>query len=38
MDESRIKVYKIGDVAKILGISADSMRYYEKMGIVKPIK
>lgn len=38
MDESRIKVYKIGDVAKILGISADSMRYYEKMGIVKPYK
>lgn len=38
MDESRIKAYKIGDVAKILGISADAMRYYEKMGIVKPYK
>lgn len=38
MDESSIKAYKIGDVAKILGISPDAMRYYEKMGIVKPYK
>lgn len=30
--------YKIGDVAKILGISADLLRYYEKKGVVKPLK
>ena len=30
--------YKIGDVAKILGISPDLLRYYEKKGVVKPIK
>ena len=30
--------YKIGDVAKILGISADLLRYYEKKGVVRPIK
>lgn len=30
--------YKIGDVAKILGISADLLRYYEKKGVVKPEK
>lgn len=31
-------LYKIGDVAKLLGISADLLRYYEKKGIVKPYK
>lgn len=30
--------YKIGDVAKILGISPDLLRYYEKKGVVQPIK
>jgi len=30
--------YKIGDVSKILGISPDLMRYYEKKGIVRPCK
>lgn len=30
--------YKIGDVSKMLGISRDIMRYYEKKGIVKPHK
>ncbi|MDD3192980.1 MAG: MerR family transcriptional regulator [Oscillospiraceae bacterium] len=28
------KNYKIGEVANILGISADTIRYYEKMGIL----
>ena len=30
--------YKIGDVAKILGISPDLLSYYEKKGVVKPVK
>lgn len=30
--------YKIGDVAKILGISTDLLRYYEKKGVVHPVK
>jgi DNA-binding transcriptional MerR regulator len=30
--------YKIGNVAKILGISPDLLRYYEKKGVVKPTK
>ena len=30
--------YKIGDVARILGISPDLLRYYEKKGIVHPVK
>ena len=30
--------YKIGDVAKILGISPDLLRYYEKKGVVNPVK
>lgn len=30
--------YKIGDVAKILGISPDLLRYYEKKGVVLPMK
>ena len=33
--ESRMrKTYKIGEVANILGVSADTIRYYEKAGIV----
>ncbi|MDR3209111.1 MAG: MerR family transcriptional regulator [Oscillospiraceae bacterium] len=30
--------YKIGDVARILGISSDLIRYYEEKGVVKPEK
>ena len=30
-------MYKIGDVAKILGISPDLLRYYQKKGVVKPV-
>ena len=30
--------YKIGDVARILGISTDLIRYYEKKGVVTPVK
>lgn len=30
--------YKIGDVARILGISPDLLRYYEKKGVVTPEK
>ena len=30
--------YKIGDVARILGISPDLIRYYEEKGVVSPTK
>ena len=30
--------YKIGDVARILGISPDLIRYYEEKGVVSPLK
>jgi len=30
--------YKIGDVARILGVSTDLIRYYEKKGVVTPVK
>jgi len=30
--------YKIGDVARILGISTDLIRYYEEKGVVSPAK
>ena len=30
--------YKIGDVAGILGISPDLIRYYEEKGVVSPAK
>ncbi len=29
--------YKIGDVTQRLGISADTLRYYEKIGLLPPI-
>jgi DNA-binding transcriptional MerR regulator len=31
-------LYKIGDVAKVLGISTNTLRYYEKRGLVNPVK
>ncbi len=33
-----MKKYKIGDVAKILGVTTDTLRYYEKENIVTPHK
>ena len=30
-------LYKIGDVARILGVSPDILRYYEKKGLLKKI-
>ncbi len=30
--------YKIGDISKVLGISPDLVRYYEKKGVVTPTK
>ncbi len=38
MERKHMEKYKIGDVAKILGISPDLLRYYEKKGVVKPTK
>ena len=29
-------IYKIGDVSKILNISSEMIRYYEKCGFIKP--
>jgi len=29
--------YKIGDVANLLGISADTLRYYEKIGLLPQV-
>jgi len=30
--------YKIGDVQTLLGISADTLRYYEKIGLLPPVQ
>ncbi|MDO7977475.1 MerR family transcriptional regulator [Oceanotoga teriensis] len=30
------KFLRIGEISKFYGISTDTLRYYEKMGIVKP--
>ena len=29
-------IYKIGDVSKILNISNEMIRYYEKCGVIEP--
>ncbi|MDR1573189.1 MAG: MerR family transcriptional regulator [Clostridiales Family XIII bacterium] len=31
-------LYKIGEIAEILGVTRDTLRYYEKRGIVSPVK
>ena len=28
--------YKISEIAKLYGIGADSLRYYEKIGVLRP--
>ena len=30
--------YQIGDIAKIVGLSCDTLRFYEKKGIIKAKK
>ena len=32
-----MKSYRIGDVTRLLGISADTLRYYEKIGLLPAI-
>ncbi|MCH7829634.1 MAG: heavy metal-responsive transcriptional regulator [Proteobacteria bacterium] len=32
-----MKGYRIGDVTKLLGISADTLRYYEKIGLLPAV-
>lgn len=32
------KLFKIGELSKLYGIGVDSIRYYEKMGILHPIR
>lgn len=33
-----MKTYKIGEIAKMLGISAETIRNYEKKGLICPYK
>lgn len=33
-----LKTYKIGEIAKLLGISAETVRNYEKKGLIEPYK
>ena len=28
--------YKIGEISKLYGIGADSLRYYEELGVLRP--
>ncbi len=30
--------HRIGDVTRLLGLSADTLRYYEKIGLLPPVK
>ena len=34
---TRHRTYKIGDVTELLGLSADTLRYYEKSGVLPKI-
>ncbi len=34
---NKSRVYKIGDVAELLGLTADTLRYYEKCGVLPKI-
>lgn len=36
-DSCSVNSYRIGDVVKLLGISADTLRYYEKIGLLPAI-
>ena len=38
MHPSEKKYYTIGDISKLYGIGADSLRYYERKGILHPIR
>jgi len=35
---SSIKLYRISDVSKLLGLSADTLRYYEKISLLPKIQ
>ena len=35
--ENRTQVYKISDIAELTELSADTLRYYEKIGLLKKI-
>lgn len=37
-EEFILKTYKIGEIAKLLGISAETIRNYEKKGLIEPYK
>lgn len=30
--------YKIGDISRLFNLSSEMIRYYEKMGIIDPIR
>ncbi len=34
LNDKRLKNYRIGDVSKSLGLSVDTLRYYEKIGLL----
>ena len=29
-------IYKIGDIAKVMGVTTEAIRHYERMGLIKP--
>ena len=37
-DHFRRRLFKIGEISRLFGIGLDSIRYYEKMGILKPVR